>query len=206
MVSGSTAAIGPRSSRKRLPTTYPSFSAISEENPGCDSILATRPIPISADGISSGKLCWLAIDLNASKTITPQTSASSGLPDRRITSINPPLRVVWRFPARAQMSYPICIAALVRQSASAFTPRAVIDGPKSPPTSGRSSAIPSRSGSYEEADQRHCLLSRAANGQAAASPSRRAIKSRRFIRSPRRRGASGAAAVDAERGRAPRGR
>src|SRR5271155_3264695 len=49
-----------------------------------------RPVAISADGKSGGKLCSLAIDLNASKQITPQAAASAGTPCRRITFIASP--------------------------------------------------------------------------------------------------------------------
>src|SRR6266403_2687025 len=45
------------------------------------------PVAISADGKSQGKLCSPAIDLNASKQITPQAAASAGVPCRRITLI-----------------------------------------------------------------------------------------------------------------------
>src|SRR5947209_4467503 len=53
-----------------------------------------RPVAISADGKSAGKLCSLAIDLNASKQIAPQAAASAGVPCRRITFIASPF---WRF-------------------------------------------------------------------------------------------------------------
>src|SRR5205823_14436781 len=46
-----------------------------------------RPVAICADGKSHGKLCSLAIDLNASKQIAPQAAASAGAPCRRITVI-----------------------------------------------------------------------------------------------------------------------
>src|SRR5580692_1773920 len=49
------------------------------------------PAAISADGKSHGKLCSLAIDLNASKQIAPQAAASAGVPCRRITLIASPL-------------------------------------------------------------------------------------------------------------------
>jgi hypothetical protein len=53
--------------------------------------LRHQPNPDLCEGNIERKLCWLAIDLNASKTITPQASASSSLPRRRITSLAPPL-------------------------------------------------------------------------------------------------------------------
>src|SRR6202043_1918111 len=52
------------------------------------------PAAISADGKSPGKLCSLAIDLNASKQIAPQAAASAGTPCRRISLIASPF---WRF-------------------------------------------------------------------------------------------------------------
>src|ERR1700719_1352621 len=51
------------------------------------------PVAISADGKSGGKLCSLAIDLNAWKQIAPQAAASAGVPCRRITFIASPF---WR--------------------------------------------------------------------------------------------------------------
>src|SRR3984893_2771589 len=52
------------------------------------------PVAISADGKSHGKLCSLAIDLNASKQIAPQATASAGTPCRRISPIASPF---WLF-------------------------------------------------------------------------------------------------------------
>src|SRR5438270_9586305 len=51
-------------------------------------------VAISADRKSGGKLCSLAIDLNASKQIAPQAAASAGVPCRTITFI---ASLFWRF-------------------------------------------------------------------------------------------------------------
>src|SRR2546423_137490 len=48
------------------------------------------PVATSADGKSRGKLCSLAIDLNASKQIAPQAAASAGVPCRKIIFIASP--------------------------------------------------------------------------------------------------------------------
>src|SRR5215469_3726764 len=49
--------------------------------------MVTRPVAISIDGKSHGKLCWLEIDLKASKSIKPSARASSRVPVRNLRSI-----------------------------------------------------------------------------------------------------------------------
>jgi hypothetical protein len=69
-MSGST-VIGPtpeimfRSSRKLLPTIFPSSSATTPWNPEFPSIPRTTPVATSAFGKSGGKLCAFAIAVKA---------------------------------------------------------------------------------------------------------------------------------------------
>src|SRR5262249_58952634 len=86
IVIGPTPAIGVRSSKQLLPTTFPSCSATTQKKEECENIIESTWIESSGAGKSGGKLCFLASVPKASKQICPHISASAGGARRMTTA------------------------------------------------------------------------------------------------------------------------